>query len=94
MGRLLVVIGALLGLAGAAPGLVLATMARRGRRVSVAAGLGATLVSTGALTVALGWAFDAAGSRFVPMALAMVGAFLGAWAVESVLAWRWMRRWR
>ncbi len=65
-----------------------------GRRVPVAAGLAATLVSTGLLTAVLGWAYGAATTRFVVLALVTVTVFLGAWAYEAYKAWRWMSRWR
>lgn len=94
MGLVTAIAGALLGLAGALPGLALARMARMGRRVPVAAGLAATLVSTGLLTAVLGWAYGAATTRFVVLALVTVTVFLGAWAYEAYKAWRWMSRWR
>lgn len=94
MGLMTVIAGALLGLAGALPGRALARMARMGRRVPVAAGLAATLVSAGLLTAVLGWAYGAATTRFAAFASVMVAVFLGAWGVEAYKAWRWMSHWR
>lgn len=94
MGLMTLIAGALLGLLGALPGLALARMARRGARVPVAAGLGATVLSATVLTAVLGWAYGAATTRFAAFASVMVTVFLGAWAVEAYKAWRWMSHWR
>lgn len=94
MGLMTLIAGALLGLLGALPGLALARMARRGARVPVAAGLGATVLSATVLTAVLGWAYGAATTRFAAFASVMVTVFLGAWVVEAYKAWRWMSHWR
>ena len=71
-------VGALIGLLGALPGLRLAHDARSGRRVSVAAGL----------AVAAGYYLHS--SEFASFAFAMVTVFLGTWTIEAMLAWRWI----
>lgn len=83
-------VGALIGLLGALPGLLLARSARSGHRVSVVAGLAATLVSTIVLVLAAAVGYYLHRSEFAPFALAMVAVFLGIWTIEAVLAWRWI----
>lgn len=86
-------LGLALGVAGAQPAALLARRARRGIRVSVGAGLFATLTSLMLLTVALGMGYMAMGASVLILALAMLAGFLGAWAVEAWRAWHWMRPW-
>lgn len=87
-------VGALIGLLGALPGLRLAHDARSGRRVSVAAGLAVTLASTLMLVLAATVGYYLHSSEFASFAFAMATVFLGTWTIEAVLAWRWIVRGR
>lgn len=88
-----IAIGAAAGLAGSLPGLLLCRAARRGRRPSVALGLGVTVWSFCLLSFAVGLGFQALGAQeFLGFALMLVGAFLGAWIAEAACAWRWINR--
>lgn len=87
---LAVLLGAVVGVAGALPGLLSARAARRGRRPSVALGLGATLSSFCLISLALGAGYLYMGSCFGAFAAASIAAFLGAWVVETIVAWRWI----
>ena len=80
------------GIAGAAPGLLLARSARRGGHPSVVAGLGTVLASFGLLTVAIGLGYRFLGSAWTGLAGATIATYLGLWTLEAAVAWRWMRR--
>lgn len=87
-----VLLGAVVGAVGALPGLLSARAARKGRRPTVALGLGLTLSSFCLVSLALGVGYLYMGSGFGGFAAACVATFLGAWVAETIVAWRWIAR--